>query len=116
MFTPEGNVKRYINDERVEQFKEGQIADISFPNGYNKGPRVHNECPAINTTTTEGSFVVKNSIGYIRKLTPRECFRLMGVHDAEFDRLDGLSNSCLYHLAGDSIVVNVLMAVFNTLF
>lgn len=51
----------------------------------------------------------------IRKLTPRECFRLMGVKDEDFDKLQGMSNSTLYHLAGDSIVTTVLMAIFGEL-
>ncbi len=52
----------------------------------------------------------------IRKLTPRECFRLMGVKDEDFDRVaKNQSDSSLYHLAGDSIVVNVLMAIFKEL-
>jgi DNA (cytosine-5)-methyltransferase 1 len=50
----------------------------------------------------------------IRKLTPRECFRLMGVKDEDFDKVKKhQSNSSLYHLAGDSIVVQVLMAIFG---
>lgn len=50
----------------------------------------------------------------IRKLTPKECFRLMGVEDKDFEKVaKNQSNSSLYHLAGDSIVVNVLMAIFN---
>lgn len=59
MINEDGNVKRYINSNIVDEFNEGQAADISFPNGYNKGPRVHNECPALNTTTTQSSFIVK---------------------------------------------------------
>ena len=52
----------------------------------------------------------------IRKLTPRECFRLMGVKDEDFDKVaKNQSDSSLYHLAGDSIVVNVLMAIFKEL-
>jgi len=52
----------------------------------------------------------------IRKLTPKECFRLMGVKDEDFDKVNkNLSDSSLYHLAGDSIVVNVLMAIFREL-
>lgn len=52
----------------------------------------------------------------IRKLTPRECFRLMGVKDEDYDRVaKNQSDSSLYHLAGDSIVVNVLMAIFKEL-
>lgn len=53
---------------------------------------------------------------HIRKLTPRECWRLMGVKDEQFDRLSGISNSQLYKLAGNSIVVNVLEAIFRNLF
>ena len=53
----------------------------------------------------------------IRKLTPKECFRLMGVKDEDFEKIaKNQSNASLYHLAGDSIVVNVLMAIFRQLF
>lgn len=53
----------------------------------------------------------------IRKLTPREAFRLMGVKDEDFNKVSkNQSDSSLYHLAGDSIVVNVLMAIFKELF
>ena len=52
----------------------------------------------------------------IRKLTPKECFRLMGVKDEDFEKCaKNQSDSSLYHLAGDSIVVNVLMAIFKEL-
>lgn len=50
----------------------------------------------------------------IRKLTPKECFRLMGVKDEDFENVKKhQSDSSLYHLAGDSIVVDVLMAIFK---
>jgi len=54
----------------------------------------------------------------IRKLTPRECFRLMGFSDTDFDacKAAGLSDSQLYKQAGNSIVVNVLMAIFGELY
>lgn len=53
----------------------------------------------------------------VRKLTPRECFRLMGVKDEDYERVArNQSKSSQYHLAGDSIVVNVLMAIFKELF
>ena len=52
----------------------------------------------------------------IRKLTPREAFRLMGVKDEDFNKVSkNQSDSSLYHLAGDSIVTNVLMAIFKSL-
>lgn len=54
----------------------------------------------------------------IRKLTPKECWRLMGVDDAIFDKVceSGISDSQLYKQAGNSIVVNVLEAIFSNLF
>ena len=54
----------------------------------------------------------------IRKLTPRECFRLMGVQEADIDTLlsSGISNSQLYKLAGNSICVPTLAAIFRQLF
>jgi DNA (cytosine-5)-methyltransferase 1 len=51
----------------------------------------------------------------IRKLTPRECWRLMGVKDEQFDKLHDISNTQLYKMAGNSIVVDVLMAIFKNL-
>ena len=52
----------------------------------------------------------------IRKLTPKECFRLMGVKDEDYEKIaKNQSDASLYHLAGDSIVVNVLMGIFGEL-
>lgn len=58
------------------------------------------------------------SNGYrIRKLTPKECWRLMGFTDIEFEcaQISGVSNSRLYQQAGNSIVVDVLVAIFKEL-
>ena len=52
----------------------------------------------------------------IRKLTPRECWRLMGWKDDEFNKIKGISNAQLYKQAGNSIVVNVLEAIFRQMF
>ena len=53
----------------------------------------------------------------IRKLTPKECWRLMGFDDADFEKAAKVnSNSQLYKQAGNSIVVNVLEAIFKELF
>lgn len=50
----------------------------------------------------------------IRKLTPRECYRLMGFSDEDFDKAQKVnSNAQLYKQAGNSIVVNVLEAIFK---
>jgi len=49
----------------------------------------------------------------IRKLTPRECFRLQGFPDSEFNKLveAGISNSQLYKMAGNAVTVNVVEAI-----
>ena len=54
----------------------------------------------------------------IRKLTPRECFRLMGVGESNIDKIQaaGISNTQQYKLAGNSIVVPVLEGIFRNLF
>src|SRR5690606_29158958 len=63
------------------------------------------------SSTSSGGGVVKTNLR-IRKLTPREVFRLMGVKDEDYEKVSkNQSDSSLYHLAGDSIVVNVLMAI-----
>lgn len=60
-----------------------------------------------------GVVVNKQSDLKIRKLTPRECFRLQGVRDDDIDKLMHMGDTTLYHLAGDAIVVNVLMEIFK---
>lgn len=73
------------------------------------------------TLTTRGDCVgttVKDKIGNlrIRKLTPKECFRLMGVKDEDFEKCaKNKSDSSLYHLAGDSIVIDVLKHILKQL-
>lgn len=54
----------------------------------------------------------------IRKLTPKECWRLMGFDDEDIDKCiaAGVSNTQLYKQAGNSIVVNVLEEIFKELF
>lgn len=52
----------------------------------------------------------------IRKLTPKECWRLMGFDDEDFEKASKVnSNTQLYKQAGNSIVVNVLEAIFDNL-
>lgn len=52
----------------------------------------------------------------IRKLTPKECFRLMGVKDEDFEKCaKHQSNASLYHLAGDSLVTLVFCAIMSTM-
>lgn len=78
--------------------------------------------PTIKTSPNDIGVVVKQILENkeklrIRKLTPRECFRLMDVLDSDIDIiLNTVSNSQAYKLAGNSIVVNVLVEIFKKLF
>ena len=69
------------------------------------------------TTVQKDNYVVEKTYR-IRKLTPRECFRLMGMRDDDIDKIQaaGISNTQQYKMAGNSIVVNVLEAIFKKLF
>ena len=53
----------------------------------------------------------------VRKLTPKECWRLMGIKDEDFEKAQEVcSNTQLYKQAGNAIVVDVLVAIFKELF
>ena len=81
-----------------------------------------NICGTIRTINSGGDKRVIESPAEqtyrIRKLTPRECFRLMGLHDDDIDKIQatGISNTQQYKIAGNSIVVDVLEAIFKNLF
>ena len=94
----------------------GGIGEKDSNNGtqWKQQNRIYDENCAITVTTCCNSYY-KNDLR-IRKLTPKECFRLMGVKDEDFENCaKNQSDASLYHLAGDSIVVNVLMAIFGEL-
>ena len=77
-----------------------------------------NEDGVGNTLTTfqKDNYVVEPKLR-IRKLTPRECWRLMGFSDEQFDKVENkISNAQLYKQAGNSIVVDVLYYMFKELF
>lgn len=78
--------------------------------------RAFREEKVISTiVTTPKNKVLLNNLR-IRKLTPKECFRLMGVKDEDYEKVrKNQSDSSLYHLAGDSIVVNILCEIFKQL-
>lgn len=78
-----------------------------------------NDTGLTNTITTvqKDNYVAEPISNYkIRKLTPRECYRLMGWKDEQFDKIHGISDAQLYKTAGNGIVVNVLEAIFEKMF
>ena len=70
-----------------------------------------------SNTARYNNAILQNGDVQVRKLTPKECWRLMGFDDESFSRAEKVvSNSQLYKQAGNSIVVNVLMEIFKKLF
>lgn len=70
------------------------------------------------TTVQKDNYVAepKQSNLRIRKLTPKECWRLQGFDDEDFYKAEAVnSNTQLYKQAGNSIVVDVLEAIFTNL-
>ena len=67
------------------------------------------------TTVRKDNYVLEPTLR-IRKLTPKECWRLMGFDDEDFEKVEHeISKTQLYKQAGNSIVVNVLEAIFEEL-
>jgi site-specific DNA-cytosine methylase len=131
--------ERYYLSETAEKY---ELSDKmkAYINSYDDkykvgdGNLVVNRDVACSKTTREGSTradasdYISNDFGAneniagkdvvpyrIRKLTPKECWRLMGFADEDVDSAisAGMSNAQLYKQAGNSIVVNVLEGIFG---
>lgn len=104
--------------QAVETLQENDCEAGDTIDAFNK--RVNKDgCSPTITTRPEGlktAILPVTSDYRIRKLTERECFRLMGVKGEDFEKIaKSQSMSSLYHLAGDSIVTACLMAIFGLL-
>ena len=70
----------------------------------------------LKTSCNDVGIVLKSNNYVIRKLTPLECWRLMGIDDEDFYKAQEVnSNAQLYKQAGNGIVVDVLVAIFKQL-
>ena len=136
---PQVDEKYYLSDEQTKRLKtttyntgseDNQEPKIVASRGRNPNnpsdrttgaPTVQRLEPRkdglTNTiTSVQKDNYVANSLR-IRKLTPKECWRLMGFSDEDFKKAQsaGISNSQLYKQAGNSIVVNVLEGILRNL-
>ena len=89
-----------------------------MPSGHDASRVVDSNGIAPTVKENHGTVTATNVDFKIRKLTPKECWRLMGFSDEDFQKASdtGLSNTQLYKQAGNSIVVNVLEKIFRNLF
>ena len=93
---------------------DGDSINLEQPNSKTRRGRVGKQ--VAQTLTTAPQQAVVNDLS-IRKLTPKECWRLMGFEDEDFNKAAEInSNTQLYKQAGNSIVVNVLVEIFKQLF
>ena len=130
----EPNVLRQERTEQGKQIRKLAKGDkgIKF-NGGNKEfcPRTDGLSNTLSTSTKdnmlavpelrciEGCMVDKYGNRYrVRKLTPKECFRLMDVSDGDIKKMEssGVAKTNLYKLAGNSIVVACMFHIFRKLF
>lgn len=88
---------------------------IQKPHGFNKGG-VHNIAPTLTKSSYQENNFLKIEGVSIRKLTPRECWRLQGFPDWAYDKAQEVnSNSQLYKQAGNSVTVNVIEEIAKRL-
>ncbi len=99
-----------------EMAEQGDYVNITFPSSKTKRGRVGRGI-AQTLTCGDGNAIVTENVR-IRKLTPRECLRLMGWNDEQIDKIAAANVSATqqYRQAGNGIVVQVLEFIFKALF
>ena len=118
------NLKQKLCDYLIDngKVKEYDIIRHSYSNSRmkeweNRNIKKNNEIPTLDTRCDCLGVVVNQEQLRIRKLTPKECWRLMGFDDEDFEKANKVnSNAQLYKQAGNSIVVNVLEKILYNLF
>lgn len=111
--------KYYLSDALLSFFIKNSEVQKLKGNGFRFTP-TDGSGTAVSVTTKAGcrmddNFIKENNLR-IRKLTPKECWRLMGFDDSDFVEAQKVnSNTQLYKQAGNSIVVNVLEAILSQL-
>lgn len=112
----EENVK--IKEATKKGYTEAELGDsinLSYPSSQTRRGRVGKQVS--QTITQQNHIGIIDENIKIRKLTPTECWRLMGFTDRDINKCinAGISNSQLYKMAGNSIVVNVLEEIYKNL-
>ena len=101
-----------------------QAVDFRYDEGL-RGRANDNLCPTITTHSSGFSgmpLIMESTRGglqlmTIRKLTPKECMKLMGFEEKDYQAMRdiGMSDSQIWHCAGDSIVTTCIMALIGTM-
>lgn len=95
----------------------GGIADLGYPSSKTRRGRVQGNGRICPTLTTMGEIYRMENEYAIYKLTTKEYWRMMDFDDADHDKAAAVNKkNALYKQAGNSIVVNVLVAIFGQMF
>lgn len=105
--------------QALETLEENDCQDEDIISAYNKQVNKSGVAPTVITRPEGFKTAILPIQNYrVRKITPKECFRLMDFDDEDIDKCRdvGMSDSQLYKQAGNSIVVAVLEAIFGQFF
>lgn len=113
--TEEERRRRHLHGDKGATFskaKEAYVANDGIMNTVTTMHSIENLIAEIMEKE------LQNKRYRIRKLTPRECFRLMDVVESDIDKIQasGVSESQQYKMAGNSIVVACMAGIFKNLF
>ena len=105
------------NSKGYMEAGDGDFINLQYTSSSTRRGRVGEGVAQTICCTDEQGVVQAESNLRIRKLTPLECWRLMDFDDEDFYKAQATeSNTQLYAQAGNSIVVNCLVAIFGQLF
>jgi DNA (cytosine-5)-methyltransferase 1 len=121
MLEDEVDVSFYLSDIQLQQLQghniDAQELSIANPINSMEYDGFKELSPTLKARDYKDPKWVAEQNKKIRKLTPRETWRLMGFDNSDFDKASAIhSNSTLYKQAGNSIVVNVLEHILKGLF
>lgn len=111
------DASNYVSDKVEENY---DLKGSSYLRDFGSRGKLQNKeyCDTLTASmgTGGGNVPIYQNELRIRKLTPKECWRLMGFDDIDFEKAEKVnSNAQLYKQAGNSIVVNVLETILNNL-
>lgn len=114
--TEEERRRRHLHGDKGATFSKGKESYIGNDGIMNTVTTFFSKDNIIAEIDMEKE--LQNKRYRIRKLTPRECFRLMDLTESDIDKIQnaGISESQQYKMAGNSIVVSCMVGIFKNLF
>lgn len=90
----------------------GDGIDLNYPNSTTRGGRIKKQVSHTLITQSKAGVIFKDNNLKIRRLTPRECWRLQGFTDEQFNAAQAVnSDTQLYKQAGNAVTVNVVYEI-----